>query len=62
MVAFFSSGCVTVISTCWGALVGALGDGGCMRHVWYQMHVAAATTSRQPPSERPMARPRPASC
>ena len=51
-------------SICFGALMDALGDGGCMRHLRYQMHVAIASTatSRQPPSERPMARPGPASC
>ena len=51
-------------SICFGALMDALGDGGCMRHLRYQMHVATASTatSRQPPSERPMARPGSASC
>ena len=59
----FASG-FTVTSTCCGVAVDALDGGGCMRRLRYQTNAAAASTatSTQPPSERPMARPRLASC
>ena len=53
----------TVTSTCCGVAVDAFDGGGCIPRLRYQTNAAAASTatSTQPPSERPIARPRLAS-